>query len=224
MKIGINLVGVSYNNAKEGGRLRDYENSIQNFYTNVVNPLRQDGHEVQFYLFSYKNEKQDKIVEDYYTTVKHTFIEQQLNKLGGGDRVCNGMKVMTVSYLNSLQQLYNEDLDLVISTRYDINFFRNPFTEYDYDFTKCSFLWREPEFTDLPIVNDTFIVFPYKMLESFFDAVVEMETNPPHGVNSGMHNLYLPMVNQVGEENVVWLDDEFKSAVDNTLYKLERTE
>ena len=224
MKIGINLVGVSYNNAKEGGRLRDYENSIQNFYTNVVNPLRQDGHEVQFYLFSYKNEKQDKIVEDYYPTVKHTFIEQQLNKLGGGDRVGNGMKVMTVSYLNSLQQLYNEDLDLVISTRYDINFFRNPFKEYDYDFTKCSFLWREPEFTDLPIVNDTFIVFPYKMLESFFDAVVEMETNPPHGVNSGMHNLYLPMVNQVGEENVVWLDDEFKSAVDNTLYKLERTE
>ena len=122
MKIGINLVGVSYNNAKEGGRLRDYENSIQNFYTNVVNPLRQDGHEVQFYLFSYKNEKQDKIIEDYYPTVKHTFVEQQLNKLGGGDKVGNGMKVMTVSYLNSLQQLYNEDLDLVISTRYDINF------------------------------------------------------------------------------------------------------
>ena len=31
------------------------------------------------------------------------------------------------------------------------------------------------------------------------------------------------MVNQVGEDNVVWLDDEFKS-VDNSLYKLERTE
>ena len=224
MKIGINLVGVSYNNAKEGGRLRDYENSIQNFYLNVVNPLRKDGHEVKFYLFSYKNEKQDKIVEDYYPTVKHTFIEQQLNKLGGGDRVGNGMKVMTVSYLNSLQQLYNEDLDLVISTRYDINFFRNPFEEYDYDFTKCSFLWREPEFMDLPIVNDTFIVFPHSMLESFYNAVIEMETNPPHGVNSGMHNLYLPMVNQVGKDNVVWMDEEFKSAVNNNLYKLERTE
>ena len=64
MKIGINLVGVSYNNAKEGGRLRDYENSIQNFYTNVVNPLRQDGHEVKFYLFSYKNEKQDNSINN----------------------------------------------------------------------------------------------------------------------------------------------------------------
>ena len=228
MKIGINLVGVSYNNAKEGGRLRDYENSIQNFYTNVVNPLRQDGHEVQFYLFSYKNEKQDKIVEDYYPTVKHTFVEQQLNKLGGGDKVGNGMKVMTVSYLNSLQQLYNEDLDLVISTRYDINFFRNPFKEYDYDFTKCSFLWREPEFTHLPIVNDTFIVFPYKMLKSLMESFIEQETKPPGGVNPGNHNLYVPMSNRVGKENVVWVQEEFgikgPKGIDNDLYRLERTE
>ena len=153
MKIGINLVGVSYNNALEGGRLRDYESSIQNLYKNVVNPLRDEGHEVKFYLFSYSNEKQDKIIKDYSPAIKYTFVEPQLNKLGGGDKVGNGMKVMTVSYLNSLQQMYNEDLDLVISTRYDINFFRNPFEEYNYDFTKCSFLWREPEFMDLPIVN-----------------------------------------------------------------------
>lgn len=224
MKIGINLVGVSYNNALEGGRLRNYEDSITNLFDNVVNPLRKDGHDVKFYLFSYSNEKQDKIVKDYSPAVKYKFVQPDFNKLGGGDRMGNGMKVMTVSYLNSLQQLYNEDLDLVISTRYDINFFRNPFEEYNYDFTKCSFLWREPEFEHLPIVNDTFIVFPYSMLESFFDAVVEMETNPPAGVSVGMHNLYLPMVNQVGEENVVWMDDEFKSTTDNTLYKLERRE
>ena len=224
MKIGINLVGVSYNNAIEGGRLRDYENSIQNFYKNVVNPLKENGHDIKFYLFSYSNEKQDKIIEDYSPAIKHTFVEPGYNKLGGGDKVSNGMKIMTVSYLNSLQQLKDEDLDLVISTRYDINFFKNPFEEYNYDFTKCSFLWREPEFMDLPIVNDTFIVFPHSMLESFYNAVIEMETNPPHGVNSGMHNLYLPMVNQVGEDNVVWMDEEFKSAVNNNLYKLERTE
>ena len=78
MKIGINLVGVSYNNAKEGGRLRDYENSIKNFYKNVVNPLKEDGHEVKFYLFSYSNEKQNKIIEDYSQAIKHTFVEQRL--------------------------------------------------------------------------------------------------------------------------------------------------
>ena len=36
MKIGINLVGVSYNNAKEGGRLRNYEDAIYNFYKYIV--------------------------------------------------------------------------------------------------------------------------------------------------------------------------------------------
>ena len=69
---------------------------------------------------------------------------------------------------------------------------RNPFELYDYDFTKCLDFFGERtfEFMDLPIVNDVFIVFPYKMLENFMNAVVEMETNPPHGVNVGMHNLY----------------------------------
>ena len=225
MKIGINLVGVSYNNAKEGGRLRDYENSIKNFYKNVVNPLKEDGHEVKFYLFSYSNEKQNKIIKDYSPAIKHTFVEPDYNKLGGGDKMGNGMKIMTISYLNSLQQLYNEDLDLVISTRYDINFFRNPFKEYNYDFTKCSFLWREPEFMDLPIVNDVFIVFPYSMLKSVMESFIEQETNPPHGVNPGNHNLYLPMVKRVGEDNVVWVQKEFgDKGVDNHLYKLERQE
>ena len=32
------------------------------------------------------------------------------------------------------------------------------------------------------------------------------------------------LIKDVVEDNVVWLDDEFKSAVDNSLYKLERTE
>jgi hypothetical protein len=224
MKVGINLVGVSYNNAKEGGRLRNFEDSIDNFFKNVVNPLKDEGHEVKFYLFSYSNEKQNKIIESYSPCIKHTFVEPDFNKFGGGDRMSNGMKIMTVSYLNSLEQLEDEDLDLVISTRYDINFFRSPFSEYNYDFTKCSFLWREPEFMDLPIVNDTFIVFPHNMLHSFRKAVLEMEIEPPKGVNSGMHNLYLPMVNQVGEDNVVWMDEEFKSTTDNTLYKLERND
>ena len=67
------------------------------------------------------------------------------------------MKLMSATYLNSLMEVVNkgEDLDLVISTRFDINFFKNPFKEYQYDFNKCNFLWREPEYLELPIVNDT---------------------------------------------------------------------
>jgi len=64
MKIGINLVGVSYNNAITGGRLRNYEDAIENFHTYIVEPFREKGYNVQFYLYSYENEKQDKIIND----------------------------------------------------------------------------------------------------------------------------------------------------------------
>lgn len=222
MKIGINLVGVSYNN-KNGGRYRNYKDAIESFMVNIVTPLKNSGHEVYFYLFSYHNEKQDDIVKDY-NPVKYNFVDSLYNRMGGGDRLINGMKIMSVTYINSLQQLIGEDLDVVISTRFDIKFFKNPFEVYNFDLSKCNFLWREPEYMDLPIVNDTFIVFPFSMTQNLIDAIINMETNPPNGVNVAMHNLYLPMVNQVGKDNVQWVCDDFVDTISNNLYILTRHE
>ena len=222
MKIGINLVGVSYNDGTIG-RYRNYEDALEGFMTNIVNPLIEDGHEVFSYLFTYDSSKKENILKAY-TPVKSTFIDPVYNIMGGGDRLPSGMKTISATYMNSLLRLLNEDLDLVISTRFDINFLKNPFKEYQYDFTKFNFLWREPEYTHLPIVNDTFVVFPYSMLMNVIDSISEMESNPPYGVNVAMHNWYLPMVNQVGEDKVQWVCDDFINAISNDLYKLMRHE
>ena len=165
MKIGINLNGVSYHDGSSY-RKRIYTDSIDNLMKNVVNPLKEKGHEVSFYVFTYDTEKSEDVERDY-NPVKSTYVSEsyKFNQATSGDRLSNGWRMMTITTVNSLHQLKEEDLDLVISTRFDINFKQNPFEVYDYDFTKCSFLWREPEFMDLPIVNDTFIVFPYHMLD-----------------------------------------------------------
>ena len=52
MKIGINLVGVSYNDGGVG-RYRNYEDAIDGFMSNVVTPLKEEGHEISFYLLKY---------------------------------------------------------------------------------------------------------------------------------------------------------------------------
>jgi len=223
MKIGINLVGVSYNDGRIG-RYRNYEDAIDGFMTNVINPLKEDGHEIQYYIFSYDSIKKDDIIKAYQPLIKSEFIHPTYNTMGGGDTLPSGLKVISGTYITSLLRLLNEDLDLVISTRFDINFLKNPFKEYEYDFTKFNFLWREPEYTHLPIVNDTFVVFPHSMLMNVIDSISEMESNPPYGVNVAMHNWYLPMVNQVGEENVQWVCDEYINAISNNLYKLMRHE
>ena len=221
MKIGINLVGVSYNDGKIG-RYRSYEDALVGFYKNIINPLKDDGHDVSFYLFSYDSIKKQDIIKTYQPVKKFTFVDPNYNKFGGGDKTPTGVKLMSLTYLNSLEQLLGEDLDLVISTRFDISFEKNPFKEYEYDFNKCNYLWREPEFTHIPIVSDTFIVFPYSMLENLMAAIMEMEINPPHGIGHGMHNIYVPMCNQVGIDNVKIVCNEYNRSDINNLYKLTR--
>lgn len=230
MKIGINLVGVSYNDGKNN-RYRNYKDALDGFYKFIVEPLRNQNHEVYFYLFTYDSVEKENILKSYSPIIKSTFLPTNYNGMGGGEKVDGKFKVMSLTYINSLQQLLNENLDVVISTRYDINFFKNPFEEYSYDFNKCSFLWREPEFKELPIINDTFIVYPHHMTQNLIDSIIHMETNPPFGVNIGLHNIYLPMIKQVGKENVVWVDDRFVGAENdprtqhvNKLYKLMRYE
>jgi hypothetical protein len=91
-----------------------------------------------------------------------------------------------------------------------------------YDWTKCNFLWREPEFTHIPIVSDTFIVFPHHMTQNLINSIHRMETNPPHRVGVAMHNIYVPMCDEVGKENVKIVCDEFHKSNINPYFILTR--
>jgi hypothetical protein len=221
LKIGINLVGVSYNDGIFG-RYRNYKDTINEFFAHIINPLKEEGHEISFYLCTYDNIKIEELEKDYQP--KNLVIApSSYNQLGGGDKVGN-FKAISSIYIVSLEQIRNQDLDLVISTRFDIKFLKNPFKEYNFDFTKFNFLWREPEFTHLPIVNDTFVVFPYNMLGNVIDSIHEIELNPPQNINVAMHNWYLPMVNQVGSDKVQWVEEKFINTITNNLYILTRHE
>jgi hypothetical protein len=222
MRIGINLVGVSYNDGRTG-RYRNYEDALGGFMTNVVNPLKEEGHDIFFYLFTYDSVKKENILKTY-NPVKSTFLDPNYNKMGGGDVLENRMKIISVTYINSLNELIDENLDIVISTRFDISFNLNPFKEFNFEFDKFNFLFREPEYLQLPIVCDTFYVFPHSMTSNLINAIIEMESNPTNGVNVAMHNMYLPMCKQVGESRIKWVCDEILSSQGNRIYKLTRHE
>ena len=222
MKIGINLVGVSYNNGSLG-RYRNYEDALEGFMNNIVNPLKEEGHEIHFYLFTYDSTKKEDIIKTYNST-KSTFLDPNYNKFGGGDKLENGMKTISATYINSLYELENEELDLIISTRFDISFNFNPFEKYNFEFDKFNFLFREPEFTHLPIVSDTFYVFPHSMISNLINGIIRMESDPHDGVGVAMHNMYLPMCDEVGKDGVKWVCDEFYRSDINPIYKLTRHE
>jgi len=118
MRIGINLVGVSYNDGSIG-RYRNYEDALDGFMTNIVNPLKEEGHDIFFYLFTYDSVKKEDILKTY-NPVKSTFLDPNYNKMGGGDRIENQMKIISLTYINALNEL-NTTITIISKKECEMN-------------------------------------------------------------------------------------------------------
>ena len=225
MKIAINLVGVSYT---ELGRTRKYTDSYDSFVEYILAPLKEQGHDISFYLSTYDSDKKDEIIQTY-NPVKSTFLDRNLALLGGGDLIdIDNTKIfiMAHNYLNSLLQLKeaNSDIDVVVSTRFDMLWKTNPFTKFSVHFDKFNFLFRDSIYTDYPLVCDTFYVFPYRMLDDIILAFKEWVYNPYNGLTIGLLNLHYPLTQIIGSENINIMCDEFLKSDYNPIYDLKRKE
>jgi hypothetical protein len=221
MKIGINLIGIAnggVGNYNGQNRNRDHKKSVKEFYEFIVNPLIAQGHEVFFYLYTYVDANQDELIKDYPPT-KATFITLQEVE---AEQRFTGMSIMALNHINSLRELQNEDLDLVINTRFDIKFLKNPFESYQYDFSKINFLWKEPEYHSYPIVNDTFIVFPHSMVQPMIDGLKTLCSDYRYRGLPGLHNYYLSLLEHTDTESVQWVRDEYVTHEMNDLYEITR--
>jgi len=78
------------------------------------------------------------------------------------------------SILNSLKIFSFHRYDFIIITRFDL-FFNSSFSEFDVDYDKFNFLWREPKQCDdingMPRICDHMICFPTKKYLRRFDKI-----------------------------------------------------
>ena len=215
MKIGISLAGVHY---EDGSiyRYRNYEDSVNEFFQYVVEPLRDMGHEVVFYIYSYITPKMEDVKARFQPIIKAEFIDEKTQELIPGTTVQN------TNIIQCFNIMLGEDLDVIIRARFDQKFNRNIFEEYDWEFDKFNFLWREPEIHDLPLVNDTFFTFPASMLKDVRDSMLDVELRPYRGIRIALHNMYWTVANRVGVDNVLILDERYVTAQMNDLYTLTR--
>lgn len=224
MKAAINLVGVSYSTS---GRFRNFNDSSEILKKNIETPIKNMGYDIEYFLTSYDNEKKQDIIE-FYKPIKYTFLESHFSKLGGGDKVnINGkrMLIMVHAYLTSLEQLRKQlDIDLVISTRFDISFNLNPFDIFNFYLNKFNFLFRDYIYLDHPFVVDTFYIFPFSMIDDLIKAIHEMIDTPYKGVKIGMLNLHNPLSNVIGLDNInIACGDTILRGDSNYIYDLKRT-
>jgi hypothetical protein len=200
MKIGVNLVGIS-----QGIRDRNWKDSLDNIKNNVINCW---DYEPKIYLTTYQHESTFDLLKDY-TPTKYLFLPFQNSD-------------QRLTYKNSLIELLNEDIDLIISIRFDIQF-TNALSSYKIDFDKFNFLfkesggwWQAHKFT-----CDNLFIFPKKYLRATIDSIQEFYDHPVRN-HSDLHPLYSHIVPKINEENINFIFDETYSSTHNPFYKLLR--
>jgi len=217
LKIGISIAGVHWEDGSKY-RYRNYEDAVNEFNTNIIQSLIDLGHEPYVFLYTYSTPKINQLL-NAYTHFTDAVIVDENNQW-----IPSGQSVQAVNIIRGLDTLKGLNLDFIIRARFDQKFLLNPFKEYNWDWNKANFLWREPAHHDLPLLNDTFFGWPAKWTEQIQHTIEDSELRPYNGIRIALHNLYRPLAEKIGEENIKLLDDRYVTKEWNKLYKLTRHE
>jgi hypothetical protein len=184
MNIGILFRGISYDTGgiesglwKALGMRRDYRNHYQNHYKTIINPFRKN-HNANVYISSYSTDLDKDLLNKY---------KPKLHLLGP---VADKQHVPVIQGLDLIK---DEDLDFIIVTRFDIDFYKD-ISLLNIDYEKINFLFKEMQhhigdanaYNGSPNVCDCVFMFPRNKLEIVRDAIQKhRETHKAH-----MHEIH----------------------------------
>lgn len=193
MKIGINIAGLSHNDLGNG--IHTYKDGYENLFKNLINPLKENNN-IKIYLYTYNTDESDNILEIYKPT-KYTILDATHS---------NSAELAASTYIDSLENLRNEDVDFIITTRFDLDIRCN----IDIDFEKFNFLFKElKNWDESNLTSDTFYAFPKYMLEDVIISLKETWLGKSRHFCPGLfHCLYKFLINRVDASDIHFIDDE----------------
>lgn len=205
MKIGLNLVGISH--TKDGSDNYFWQKS--NIKENIIDSIGTEN-KVNVYLTTYFNDENTKNLIDYYSPKNINILNWEKSD-------------QRLTYISSLEQLLDEDIDLIISTRFDI-FFHKKFNEINnFDFSKFNFLFKEAGWWgNSRFTTDNFYVFSKEYLKFFIESIDELYKKPPRPGSLDLHGIYNFILPKIGENNINIVSDEEQLSTKNNFYNLTR--
>jgi hypothetical protein len=198
MKIGINICGVAKDNPSANRRI-DWIYCFYRIKQRIIDCWKVDGHEVKVYITTYDFGGEVALLLKEYAPFKY----QILNPDEINDKYKDGSRL----YIQKLSHefLRDEDLDIIIDTRFEVLFNKN-ISEYDIDFNKINFLFKELNTKDL--VSDIIFIYPKNMLEDLIEFFEDKIKIYKHGGDRSMHDFHKRMVAKRGEDSVHLMTDD----------------
>jgi hypothetical protein len=153
MRIAICFKGVHYMNGSHNWYI-DFEQQLQNFNDYILNPFKNQGHEVDIFLSTYHfSDEKTALLQKLYSPVCLSFLEFYENE----ERYSAQYRHHLNLYKNILKyQLDNSvNYDAVITTRFDIEM-NKPITSFNYDYSFFNINFKQPSGD----IDDCFWIFP----------------------------------------------------------------
>jgi len=202
MKIGINLVGISYLPDKV-----DWRYTRKNIKCNIIDCWGENS--VITNITTYYSITIFELI-DFYNPKKYTILDFKNSD-------------QRLTYIHSLLSWLNEDVDFIVSTRYDI-FFHKKACDYIIDYNKINFLFREKDYWQYDkFVTDNFFIIPKKFLLQFINSIYYMYFNPYRKGLTDLHAIYSTLLKKLDENDMNIISEKHENSYTNSHYKLIRS-
>lgn len=204
MKIGLSTVGISH--PTFGGLIRRCEKCRENTKEMIIKPLLKLG-ELKTYITTYNHDYINEVME-FYKPTKHS-----VTSIEGSNQL--------ETYLTSLRLLLAEDIDLVVSTRFDI-LFKKQLSEIPFNYKKFNTLFMEKGWEKHNFTCDNIFVFPHYMLETVISSLETWKVVKPYPFSSvyGLHGLWHQVKLMAGSSEVHVVLEGDQRILDNNFYNV----
>lgn len=195
MKIGVNLVGIShldnrtgqFDQRKRNGWNRNRPDHPPNIIENIIKPL-QKHHDVFTYITTYNHEKIHELFEMYKPS-NHLILDDFEGS------------TMQGTYIKSLENIIDENIDVIFSTRFDI-VFKKTINEINYDPDKFNVLYNEKGWSHLKYTSDIVFIFPKYMISD----IIESSKILYNYCQNGFHGLANELSKKITNEKIHVID------------------
>jgi hypothetical protein len=144
----------------------DYQKSVSNYKEFILNPLLENGHEVDVFILTYKTEFLSNLIKDY--NPKHQIILDNYNELGNFNNALRQTNFFILS--SSVLERNINNYDVIINTRFDL-FFKVKITEMNIDYSKINIAFKHSSGN----CDDNIFIFPISLLGTLNDGFLQIK-------------------------------------------------
>lgn len=190
MKIGIALTGEIYgkNTGEHKATQRNWLLTKDNIKANLIDAYKKN-HDVSVYVTTYQQPTLEELIE-FYAPTKQLILPYENSH-------------QRTTYIKSMQNLLDQDLDFIIATRFDLSFCHEVPT-FNWDHDKMNLACRELNWIEKRYINDCLFGFPKRYLESFIRCIEKEHANP-YTQWAFMHAIYRYMIEDIPEQDINFL-------------------